>query len=430
MNIDPSTSETLLACAIAVRHQLEKRFISPDHILYDYVGLDGEILLPTPEECRRNQPNALGWWSPIENGAFFTGDFLLSQFARYEVERSDEARVMIRNLISGLYKLQDVCEMPGMIARGVGSDGRCHYPASSNDQVIPWLLGLWRYLSTDIPTDEERRECIERLTRQLDALIAAEWRIPGEGASYDRGNMLAEEGLEGYLAAVHLAIATKILADITGDSEERLHRHYLDTPLKSGKTRLDIIADCFVSVPWQNWYGWFVSHYQYAVRELYRRERDPKRQEIYRVALAKVAGKAAEGILDYRKFERMQDCTFTPDWRVMLPQWLPHSSSSEAGGIAAAHELPVWNEACPAVHEEKMSLVQALPAAWVVTMSEDPTLIAEWLPEILNALQSFDPDNIYYGAVFFVENVVWELLLGESSFFSFVAPCACDKVNL
>ncbi|MFA5204764.1 MAG: hypothetical protein WC708_10220, partial [Lentisphaeria bacterium] len=53
--------------------------MSPDHLIHDYVGLNGEVSLPTPDGCRDNQPNALGWWSPIEGGAFFTGCYLFGQ---------------------------------------------------------------------------------------------------------------------------------------------------------------------------------------------------------------------------------------------------------------------------------------------------------------------------------------------------------------
>ena len=70
------------------------------------------------------------------------------------------------------------------------------------------LLGVWRYLSTDIPSDRERSECVERLARQIEALISADWSIPGEGEKFNRGSMLAEDGLEGPLAAVHIAVRT------------------------------------------------------------------------------------------------------------------------------------------------------------------------------------------------------------------------------
>ena len=39
-----------------------RRFVDEHGIMRDYVGE-----LPTPEDCRLGRPNAIGWWSPIEN---------------------------------------------------------------------------------------------------------------------------------------------------------------------------------------------------------------------------------------------------------------------------------------------------------------------------------------------------------------------------
>ena len=76
-----------------------------------------------------------------------------------------ENREKVKRLAGGLYRLQDVGKTPGFIARGIGTDGECHYAASSNDQVFPWFLGLWSYWNTDIPTDAERAECAGRMAR-------------------------------------------------------------------------------------------------------------------------------------------------------------------------------------------------------------------------------------------------------------------------
>mgnify|MGYP000887701982 CR=1 FL=1 len=139
-------------------HRLTRtRFMSPDHLIYDYAGPEGEVDLPTPEECAACKPNAMAWWSPIEDCAFLTADYLTGQCNWYRREKSEERRGEIRGMVSGLFKLQDVCGVPGMIARGIGSDGKCHPRASSNDQVIPWLIALREFLKTDIPTESERR---------------------------------------------------------------------------------------------------------------------------------------------------------------------------------------------------------------------------------------------------------------------------------
>ena len=406
--MDDRAKERLLACAENVHRNIWGRFIGADNVLYDYVGLSGEVSLPTPAECAENKPNAFGWWSPIEDGAFFNGDYLLSQCARYERLRTDESRVKVRRLVSGLHLLQDVCATPGMIARGVGSDGRCHYPCSSNDQVIPWMLGLWRYLSTDIPTVAERDDCRSRLAREIEALRSNNWVIPGERPGFERGDLLHEEW-EGTLNAGHIAIATKILAELTGGTEERAHLQLLHTPMRSGKTRLEAMAEGFSMIEWQSAYCWFTSHSQYAVRELYRLESDPERKSKYLDGLRTFGRVAAEGIMRYRDFVRGQQRQFTPEWRGMLSEWKPQNCSADAGKVAGP-ENRLWGDICPAVREDKATLHHALPAAWIVTMSEDPELIRRWLPEIVNALEWFDYDQAHYGTLFFAENAVEELM--------------------
>ena len=51
--------------------ELWNRFVDQHGIIRDYVGD-----LPTPEDCALGKPNAIGWWSPIEDGPMFTGLYL------------------------------------------------------------------------------------------------------------------------------------------------------------------------------------------------------------------------------------------------------------------------------------------------------------------------------------------------------------------
>ena len=67
---------------------IEKRFISSEYVLYDYAGLNGEVILPTPEECAQNKPNALAWNTPIENGGFFNGLLLVGLVNSWENQPS------------------------------------------------------------------------------------------------------------------------------------------------------------------------------------------------------------------------------------------------------------------------------------------------------------------------------------------------------
>ena len=44
-----------------IQNELQKRFLSPQGFLYDYAGGNGEVELPTPDECLANFPNVFGW---------------------------------------------------------------------------------------------------------------------------------------------------------------------------------------------------------------------------------------------------------------------------------------------------------------------------------------------------------------------------------
>src|SRR5277367_2909754 len=65
------SDRTLLQAVEQAHTVLWSKFITRDGIILDFEGD-----LPTPEECRLGKPNALGWWTPIENGPMLTGLYL------------------------------------------------------------------------------------------------------------------------------------------------------------------------------------------------------------------------------------------------------------------------------------------------------------------------------------------------------------------
>ncbi len=388
----------------SIEGNLWKRFIGTDGIMLDYVGLNGEVVLPTPEECRDFKPNALGWWTPIENGGFFTGNYLLGQLARYAADPDPQRQERIKRLVAGLFLLQDVCSVDGLVARGVGTDGHCHYPASSNDQVIPWILALWRYADSGIPDAEERKDCRARLLRMLKALQKRNWVIAGDAPGFERGDFFNETNeLECRLSNVHLLISAKILDDLEGNADEPLYRSYLELTLRTGQRRREYIVEGFPNLA--RGHGWFTSHSVYAIRELFLRETDPELRQGYGKALRVTGEKAAPYIQQFEKCEHSNSLAFDPDWHGMLAEWTPQSSSDEASACAMK-ELPLWRETSPAVATPMM---HAFAAAWIVTMSENQDLIEQCLPDIVKAIQWFDYDSQFFAGFFFAENVIAEL---------------------
>ena len=87
---------------------LWKKFIGADGLIHDYVG---EI--PTPEDCVQGRPNAIGWWSPIENGPMFTGSYLAVFCERVRREGRPEDREKIRRLVKGLLLCASVSDVKG-----------------------------------------------------------------------------------------------------------------------------------------------------------------------------------------------------------------------------------------------------------------------------------------------------------------------------
>jgi len=390
--------KTLALIADTIHQNVWDRLIGPDGVMYDYAGADGRVILPTPEECRNNMPNGLGWWTPIENGGFFNGMYLIGLCDRYLLNPTSRLKAEIRRLVAGLYRLQDAGSTPGFIARGLGSDGCCHYPASSNDQNFPWLMGLGRFLETDIADGGERLEAIGRLIRHGEALLAADWHIPGDRPGFVRGWYLHGE----FTSCVHIAAATQVLYRASGDKKWRtLHYRLLAQVTDRGISRSESIRRGCGEMA--HWSAWFLSNCQYAVRRLWQYETDPELKECYRQSLDNTARAALPMLALYRTFA--PGSFFTPDWRIILPLWRPQQNQQESENVAMA-EFQLWHEACPAMAEEKFKVTPSVCGAWCVVLAADDRLRQEYTDMISGMLGQIDFAGLYYATMFYGENLI------------------------
>jgi hypothetical protein len=156
--------------------ELWKNRVDKYGIILDFIGD-----LPTPEDCTLGRPNAIGWWSPIENGPMFTGLYLPAACERARrtgdpVDKSNASR-----MAQGLIKCASVSDVKGFIARGMGSDGKCHYPLSSDDQTHPWFYGLHAYLKSGIPSKEESKNITDKMKEVAEVFESTAWRCPCDG---------------------------------------------------------------------------------------------------------------------------------------------------------------------------------------------------------------------------------------------------------
>ncbi len=266
------------------------RLLSPEGVLWDYVG---EI--PTPKDCEECRPNAMGWWSPIENGPMFTGPWLASMAAKATRTGAAEDRDLCRRLADGLLLLASVSDEPGMVVRGVGTDGRCHLPIGSLDQTLPWYFGLYVYWRSGLADDEQAGRIRDKMLEVAMAMEANGWRVPADGCfrGHTCGDFTNNELV--FRGATHYLFLLRALADMTGDpawmAKYEKARREPCTP--APVLREDICAaGCLVDRGKYDCDGmgvWIYLAAQGCLAELHRMETNPAVKAKYRLGLDRTA---------------------------------------------------------------------------------------------------------------------------------------------
>ena len=390
-----------------VEQELKRRFLSPEGFLYDYAGPDGEVELPEPEECRVNFPNPFGWWTPIENGAFFTGDYLLGVLRSSRRPVPAEREQLIRTLLHGLFRLQDAAQTEGCILRGIGADGMCRYPASSCDQIVPWLLALYEFQRHPAASEKEKAECRSRILRLLTALRKRNWTIPGDMPGYDRGSFLTGKNPDAVrISSVNLLLATALAADLTGEESEYVrHCHAAGESLPFGKNRLQILRAGLAGQPL--WTGWFLAHTVYAMRLLTEISPLPEVREAAKEGMELSGRHFLSALPEWKQYR--QDTVFSPDWRICRQEWKPHSNCMEGERIAL-RELPLWHSRSPRIKEEKNTIRHSLSAAWIVLLTGNPELKQTAQKKLSGLFEMLPLHNLCDGSFYLLENIIseWE----------------------
>ncbi len=325
-----------IAQAIDQAHtELWRRFVDPHGIIRDFVGE-----LPTPEDCKLGKPNAIGWWSPIENGPMFNGLYLPAMCERARRSGAAADAEQCRRLAQGLIKCASVSDVPGFIARGIGTDGVCHYPLSSDDQTHPWFLGLHAYLKSTIPTAEERQQIIAKVKEVAEALEATQWRIPCEGAF--KGSFRG--GFQGHLFrdAVRYLYLLRATHEITGDPiwMERYDKARAERPDPAGKTREEICAmgypfDRPVIAHIDESQLWIYVGSQASLSQLIAMETNQFRRESYRTGLTVNATNALPALKGHTSFDNNDTKVFgNANWRAVYSTWFPQPTQEDAAKLA------------------------------------------------------------------------------------------------
>ena len=343
--VKPSVPERVTAAIERAHTVLWSKFIGNGGLIYDYVGE-----LPTPEDCELGRPNAIGWWSPIENGPMFTGTYLaaICERARRSGTAADGGKA--RRLARGLLKCASVSDVPGFIARGTGTDGKCHYPMGSQDQTHPWFYGLHAYASSGIPGVEEREAVVDKMKEVAEALEALDWKCPCDGAF--KGQFRGDFKLFRHHGAVMYLFILRAMHEVTGDRVwlERCQEVMDERSAEAGKTRLDICAEGYPYDRGQianidRAQLWIYVSSQGALARLANWETDEGVQAQYRAGLAVNAQGALAVIGDFETFDNGDTKPFGHSrWREGYPGWFPQVTQADAGKVASMGDPEVLGE--------------------------------------------------------------------------------------
>lgn len=393
-----------------VHDEIWRRFIDEHGILIDYTDFDGSFPRPNPEECSEGKPNALGWWTPTENGSMFNGMYLDAAVHRWKISRTEADKEKARKLVEGLLLLASLGP-PGFIARGVATDGKTPYPMGSNDQSAPWFYGLWRYLHEGLATREERERIVAKMVEVAYALAAAQWLMPcnTDAPAPFRGSF----GGFDWEGAPRLLFVLKAMHDLTRDGRwaelyQKAAQDRGGTPVVS---RLEICAKG-MQFQYNHRHSWTGASGVVCLRALFELENKPEFLEAYAQGLAASLALAAESLPLAAQFDNDATAACLLNWRMLNLWWKPQHSEADAVNVAErqAKEL---GRLSPRRGPEFNLVRESLFAAWIVTLCPDRKLIEPHRTAILEAIQHFDYTRLYYSQFFPAEAAAYRLQLLE-----------------
>ena len=305
--------------------------IDPHGIILDFIG---EI--PTAEDCALGRPNAIGWRSPLANGAMFTGLYLPAACARARRSGAAADRMEARRLAQGLLKCASVSTVRGFVARGIAADGMSHYPMGSDDQTHPWFYGLQVYVQSGLPSADERGQIVAKMVEVADALEALGWKCPCDGSftGQFRGHFKGPQ----FRDAVRYLHMLRIMYDVTRDARwlERYRQASVERPAKSDLTRAEICAvgysqdrEAIKGIDENSL--WIYVGSQAASACLARMETNQDLRAQYQTGLAANVRNALPAVAAYREFDNEDRTVFGhADWRAGYPNWVPQKTQADA----------------------------------------------------------------------------------------------------
>ena len=404
---EPAGSErpALKATVEQAHAELWNTRIDRHGIILDYPGE-----LPTPEDCSQGRPNAIGWWSPIENGPMFTGMYLPAACERARCSGAADDKANARRLAQGLLTCASVSDVPGFIARGVGTDGKCHYPLGSDDQTHPWFYGLHAYFMSGLPSDGERQRIADKMKEVAGTLEAASWRCPCEGAFKGQFRGAFQGRL--FRDAARYLFMLRAMYDVTQDRVwlERYRKALAGRPAKGDLTRAQICAagygpDREEIKNIDDYQLWIYVGSQGSLAKLAALESDEAVRTQYRAGLVANAKNALASIEAYQAFDNADTKVFgNANWRECYTNWFPQTTQAEAAKLSETGDKAKLGGR---KHYEAKYMRNPLAAAAIIALSGDRA----GRDAVERAIRHYDYSKLHMSEFFFAECAYYALNL-------------------
>ncbi len=392
-----------------IHKTVTKRFIN-ENIVIDYTDKSGIVVRPTAEECAKPVPNAFGWWTQIENGAFFTGLYIAGLCDRIKLDpNDDEAKKLLKDLCSGMFQLQDVGSIDGFIARGFADDGRSHYPFGSPDQAMPWVYSLWKLWSQDWVDAELKAELRTRLLREIRAIRNNGWNLPSDIPGRFNGWLASYNMREAGRFLWMIRVAEQLEPD--ADWHEVYMQLATEKSPELGLDRAQICEGGSVVERHANrslyYQFWIYTCSQLGMTELFRAETDPVLRERYRIGCevsSADALKCSKEFFANYLASPLKDAAFDIDWRKLnTVAWSAERVFANANDMAI-EQCRYWlNNLSPRRIAEHDMLTQAAFAAWCGIMSPDERVAEESGKQLEYIIENVDCDECYLPVCAWIE---------------------------
>lgn len=295
-----------------------------------------------------------------------------------------------------------------MIVRGMGSDGRCHYPLGSDDQTHPWFYGLHAYVTSGLASEAEREQIVTKMKEVAEVLESTGWRCPCDGDF--KGQFRG--GFQGHLFrdVVRYLFMLRAMHDVTQDRVwlERYQKAAAEHPKGSDHARVEICAAGYLldreAIQGIDEYQfWIYVGSQGSLVKLIAMEGDERLRQNYRAGLTINARGARAALATHREFDN-NDTQLYGDarWREAFVPWKPQKTQAEA-----EQQSKVVDKAKRGTrkHYEARYMRNPLAAAAIAAMTGD----GEGRDAIEQTIRHYDYSKLYRSEFFFAECAYYAL---------------------